>query len=278
MAEENRVTDRAEVMTALTDPAFTMPPVPSGGPVPGIRWLRQHVVRFADGADHERRRALVTDLLAGVAAAGLRPAARERATALLADEKSVNVMTRLARVVPIEVLTTALGLPDVSPDIVAIVATSYQPNPAIEEQPADEAVGQLVTAFGGTADELTAAKISLLVQTCDATAGLVGSAVVAALRSAGDADQAVADALAQQAPAQITRRQQASTGTLVTIDLAGNELPFGAGPHQCPGGDHAVAMAAGVVDALAGWTLADQDIEYEPSPALRVPKKVVVTR
>lgn len=272
MVLENRVTDRAEVQATLTDPAFTMPPVPDGGPVPGIRWLRRQVVRFADGADHDRRRPLVLALLDDVPAAELQPAAESRTRALLTPGRPIDVMADIARVVPVDVLGAALGLPPVPASTVGVIGRNYQPNDGPDEA-ADEAVAQLVDAYGGVADEATAARISLLVQAVDATAGLVGSAVFAALRSALSPDQAVAETLLREPPAQVTRRVRADSA--VTLDLAAAQLPFGTGPHHCPGGDHAVALATGVVTALSGATLVAPEIEYLPS-ALRIPAKLEV--
>ena len=55
-------------------------------------------------------------------------------------------------------------------------------------------------------------------------------------------------------------------------------LTFGHGFRACPGSDHALALAAGVVEAvLARCDAASTEIEYEPSPNLRVPARLPVT-
>lgn len=130
---------------------------------------------------------------------------------------------------PVEVLAEALGLPAGLGDDVAVVAASYQPHTAITEE-ADRAVARLIEACGGLADEATANRIGLLVQACDATKALVAHTV------AGRTDP----------PVPITRRV-APDGTLVEVSLA--EVPFGIGPHACPGREHALALAAGLVEA-----------------------------
>ncbi|MGY0072004.1 hypothetical protein ACWZEH_35810 (plasmid) [Streptomyces sp. QTS137] len=194
----------------LTDPGFDVPPVPDSPPG-GVAWLRSSVARFSSGAAHRRRRVLAVAELASVDPDGLRLRAAERGDG------------------PVEVLAEALGLPaDVAADV-AVVARSYQPHTTITEE-ADRAVARLVGACGGVADEATANRIGLLVQACDATKALVAHTV------AGRAD----------APVPVTRRV-APDGTLVDVSLA--EVPFGIGPHACPGREHALALAAGLVEA-----------------------------
>ncbi|HUQ58015.1 MAG TPA: isocitrate lyase/phosphoenolpyruvate mutase family protein, partial [Lentzea sp.] len=111
--------------------SLPVPSVPAGDK--GVAWLRAHVVRFSNGAEHARRRALTTKLI-----------------------ENVEVTT-------LDELATALGLPGSLPDI-AVIAPSYQPHePATEE--ADAAVERLA----GAHDEETAARIGLLVQAQAAT-------------------------------------------------------------------------------------------------------------
>jgi cytochrome P450 len=268
----NRITDRHQVSAALADPAFTIPPVPDGGPVGGIRWLRRNVARFADGAVHQRRRQLVTAMLDELAPAELRTLAEERTRAVF-DDGPVDVMARVARVVPVEVLAAALDLPVPVADV-AVVAKAYQPGG--EERHADQAVARLVEVLGGAADEVTAARIGLLVQTCDATAGLIGNAVLTMLRADRRADEIVAGTLRWDPPVRATRRLAA--GTVVTIDLEASGFPFGSGHHRCPGREHAVAIAEGVIEAVRGCRLVEPYLEYEPSPVLRIPARLVLSR
>ena len=50
-----------EVVAALEDPAYTVPPAAPART--GVAWLRSHVARFSEGAEHERRRALAVAIL-----------------------------------------------------------------------------------------------------------------------------------------------------------------------------------------------------------------------
>jgi cytochrome P450 len=250
-------------MTDVAALAYPVPPVPIGGPAVGIRWLRRNIARFTDGPDHDRRHRQATSLLAAVDIDGLRQRAAERTRAVLADGGPVDL-------IPVEVLAAAMGLPPVPAATVATIATAYQPGTG-EEEPADEAVAELVAAFGGVPDEVTAATIAVLVQACAATAGLVTNA---ARRTdpAKSARTIVAETLREDPPVRVTRRVAPNefdeTGRrsvrpdisggcvvvhreVVTVDLVALGLPFGAGAHECPGRDHAVAIATGIIETLA---------------------------
>lgn len=130
----------------LLDPSYTVPAVPDA--TSGVAWLRAHVARFSEGADHERRRRLAEDLLSTVDVEAL--------------ERPGNPVAKLA---------AELGLPrDVVADVTA-VARSYQPHTPVTPE-ADEALERLV-ALCGARDEVAAARIGLLVQACDATNAVI---------------------------------------------------------------------------------------------------------
>ncbi|MCP2249895.1 isocitrate lyase/PEP mutase family protein [Lentzea aerocolonigenes] len=111
-----------------------VPQVPTGDH--GVAWLRSNVVRFTNGPDHARKRALTTKLI-----------------------EDVNVTT-------LDELATALHLPG-SLDDIAKIAPCYQPHEPVTAE-ADAAVERLA----GTHDEETAARIGLLVQAWAATNAL----------------------------------------------------------------------------------------------------------
>jgi hypothetical protein len=250
------ISDADEVRDVLADPAFIVPPVPRVESPVGIAWLRSHVGRFSTGAEHERRRAFAVAEIDRLDPDALRRDARERAAAALRDGQSL-------RHVPVETLAAPLGLPAGLAADVATAARAYQPHLAAEVDAADGAVARLVQGCGGVADELTAARIGLLVQACDATAGLVERAVVAMPEDENaTVDELLAGVLREDPPVRATRRLAAASarigaaevapGTTVTLNLtAGSDdcLPFGCGLRPCPGRSHALAIAAGIVEA-----------------------------
>ena len=230
------LTDPAAVRAALESDEYTMPTVDQAA-VAGIAWLRANVARFSDGTSHTRRRGYAVDLLATLDPGQLRARAYDLTVETLAHTADpVDVISAIARPVPVGVLAQALGVHSDLTPAVAAAARSYQPHTASTGE-ADAAVGVLVTAFGGVADEPTAARIGLLVQACEATAGLIGGAL-----AMGSVDAA----LRRDPPVRRTRRMLG--GREIHLDLAA--LPFGAGRHACPGREQAIAIATGVVDAL----------------------------
>ncbi|WP_158887078.1 hypothetical protein [Amycolatopsis anabasis] len=268
---------RTDPRVLLEDPAHLVPAVPAAAEPGGIAWLRANVARFSNGTGHARRRSLATAALARVAdAAPLRAQAFARATAVVgsAGGRPIDLMAEVARTVPVEVLAEALGMTGVTGAMVAEVARAYHPG-AETGIGADRAVGRLVEAAGGVADERAAALAGLLVQACDATAGLVGNAALALLRAPGiPVDEVVAETLRRDPPVRRTRRE--AGGTVVTVELAAGGLAFGAGSHRCPGRGHAIALACGILDVVGACELVEAEIEYEPSPNLRMPAALLV--
>lgn len=221
------ISDHDTALTVLRDPAFVVPPVP---PAPaGIGWLRATVGRFSTGEAHQRRRALAVAILAAIPPESLRRHGQEH---------------------PVAVLARAIGVGEATLDsvveLVRDAAQAYQPGTG-DESRADAAVDRLVAVFGGVAGEETAARIGILVQACEATATLIERA----------RRRPVEDVLRDDPPAAATRRQalaattvggvSVEAGEVVRVRLAG-DLAFGAGPHRCPGRDHALAL---VREALA---------------------------
>jgi hypothetical protein len=232
----------------LSDPAYVVPPPPPAGPVGTLSWLRATVSRFSAGADHARRRATIVARLATIDPAALRERARELAARHDPDS------------VPVIALAEALGARDplAAAEAVATIAPFYNPAPAATTPSpaptapapaatasppaagaaaataslppaADVAVAGLLDVLPATEPEVAAQDVAILVQACAATAALI---------AAGGA--------LDPPPVPITRRI-APDGTLVEVDLTGR--PFGDGPRACPGAEHALALAAGVLES-----------------------------
>ena len=244
-------------MTSLASP---VPPVPFDVPSGSVAWLRASVARFSNGSDHARRRSLAVDLLADVDVYSLRGRAFARTAALVGELGTFDVMAVVARPVPLGVLAEALGLPDVAVDVPP-VAAAYHPHVTPDAE-AEAALGRLVAACGGPT-ELAAARIGLLVQACDATAGLIGNELSAWLSG-------------KPVGQPVLRTRRRIDGEDVTVSLAGT--PFGAGPRECPGSSHAIALSTGVLQALRGFRLTEVETAWVSSPNLRMPAVLRVTR
>ncbi|MEV7803053.1 cytochrome P450 [Microbispora sp. NPDC088329] len=254
--QDRRLTRHADVRAVLADPRFLVPAAPAAQPVAvrpgtGMAWLRGAVSRFSNGAEHTRRRARAVGLLDALDPARLRREAYDRTRAELAGQARVEVMTRIARRVPVGVLATRLGVPEEwREEVVAAVtamAAAYHLPLAADASPtgdaADAAVGVLGAALGvalgeGEAPEpgLLAAVAGVLIQACDATAGLVGNALAAVTRMPADpalrwpVEVLLAETLRWDPPVRLTRRVAAEdamagtvpvpAGAVLVLDLA----------------------------------------------------------
>ncbi|SCF21911.1 Cytochrome P450 [Micromonospora viridifaciens] len=307
------VTRHADVYAVLTDPRCVVPAAP-GGPPGTLAWLRGAVSRFSDPERHPARRAIAVTALARVDPLELRAAAAE-CTERELDRAGgrVDVMTALARRVPLAVLAARLGLADpaAAGPAVAAVAAAYHPgaDPAAVAR-ADRAVGTLLAMSPPAPPEVVANRIGLLVQACDATAGLIGAAArhVLDVPSAASTGDLLAEVLRLDPPVRATRRVTTTAlrlgdreigpdaPLLLRFDVAnrdpaefpdpdrfrpgrpGGSLTFGAGPRGCPGERHALALAAGVVDVLRRRCRGTgAPAGYASHPTLRVPTSLEVT-
>jgi hypothetical protein len=259
----------ADVQAALAAPQLIPPPVADGAaPVGTTVWLRSAVARFSPGETHARRRAMVEADLARLDPAALR---RTAAGAPADAEPGLTAVHALAE---------ALGLaePAAVAQAVAEVAGTYFGG---EDAAADAAVAWLLprVAPAESGPELAANRIGLLVQAFDATAGLVGNA----RRCPAEHGDPLTETLRHDPPVRTVRRTATSDvriggvtiaqGDLVVLDIAAANrdpdvfadpdtfdpdrsgppsLTFGAGPHRCPGRDHALALAAGMLDKDPG--------------------------
>jgi cytochrome P450 len=232
-----------------------------------------------------------------------------------ATDSTVDVMRTLARQVPLTVLVDALAIRADASTLVAAVttaATAYPPGATPEaETRADDAVDQLVELLGGPTDA-TVARITLLVQACDATAGLIGNSVSIALHLSerSNVDGILAETLRYRPPVRGTRRISTAEKTIdgttiepgdtMQLDFDGANrdpevfdapdrfdpargdtryLTFGHGFRSCPGTEPALALAAGAVSVVLERctpSFAEGDVDYERSP-LRVPASLAVT-
>ncbi|MFG1830228.1 cytochrome P450 [Micromonospora chersina] len=220
------VTRHADVVAVLTDPRYVVPVAP-GGPPGTLAWLRGTVSRFSAPDRHPGRRALGVAALRDLDPDELRAASARLTTPTLdrlATAGRMEVMDRLARRVPVEVLAARLGLADPAAAVPAVttVAAAYHPgaDPAAMAL-ADRAVAALLAMSPPAPAEAAANRIGLLVQAADATAGLIGAAVrhgLAAPAALGTADL-LAEVLRLDPPVRATRR--VATGA---TRLAGREI------------------------------------------------------
>lgn len=296
-----------DVAAALSTPALQVIR-PSAGTGPAAE-LVARMARFCDGEAHRRRRALTMRLLPPVPA--IASQAAELAVRYLrerADADRLDIMP-LARTLPAEAIAGAMGLTgpaaaraaDLAGQLCDALSAGPRRAATARTPDADTAASELCATLRQlrlTAGDDVAAAASLLFQARDATAALIGAAVLAPRPpESGHTAVRVQSVLRRQAPVQCTRRTAVADtpigtaliprGSDVWIFVAAAELDngvpatFGSGPHACPGAHAATAIAGEVLTILdaGGWRpVARQRIDYEPRPNLRLPRRVLVSR
>jgi cytochrome P450 len=271
------------------------------------------LVRMTDGARQTHGKRAVLEVLASVDGGALRRRARERAAAharTLALAGRPSRAMEIAWHVPVRTVADLLGLTPNDGEaasertrlLVAGFAAGATADDAAESARAatwlrDALRGQglhgalaRAAETGGLDSAWVASNaVGFLSQTLEATAGLVGNALVAAGRSRARLEEPV-DALVRHVllhdpPVHNTRRFVAETGTVagvtvapgdaILVVLAAAGLPFGDGGHGCPGDALAAALAAGTLEGLrdCGFDPASlaQPLRYRPSPNVRIP-------
>jgi cytochrome P450 len=308
------------VVALLGDERLVVAEAPEAARVGTMAWLRGAVSRFVNGEAHAARRAEIEAIVGGFSAERLRRCAESRALELIEDAPpgaSLEVMSRVGRAAPVEALALAMGLDE--PTVVAehVIAASPGFFAASSHQGtarSDAAVARLVPLCDTGGLEASVARIAIMMQACDATAGLLGCSLVR-LKDGGHAAEqwptfGVVGETARLDPPLGRMRRLAKdpltewgvpAGSTVILDVAAANrdsvafpeplrfdperrgtppiLTFGWGVRPCPGALHAMGLAAGVVDAVRTTCrfLEGVEVEWEPPP-LRVPRALHVTR
>jgi cytochrome P450 len=284
------VTGRSFIESVLADPGFEVVPVPEGET--GLAWLRSSVCRFTNGEVHARRRALIEDELEHLDPAALRADAGRRTTAILGVAGGhLDVMREVARPVPMATLCAALGvagdhLAGAATDA-ALVGRGYLTGN--QDPEVDAAVDRLAAQLERGGPEEAAAALAVLAQACEATAALIGNALVLSTERSdlrADIGDLVQETLRTAPPLRVMRRvSPEGDGVLLDLEAASGEggpadrpSQFGSGIRPCPGQAEALALAEGVIDALVSHgVVVDGDVTYANSPAFRLPERIVVT-
>ncbi|GIG66097.1 hypothetical protein [Phytomonospora endophytica] len=250
------VTDPERIAAVLHDERFTVVP-PREDESGGLAWVRRNVGRFAEGEPHRRRRALAVAEIAALDPTALRTAARDTAAGLLV---AGTPLAELPGEVTARVLGEALGATDLDAFAAAVpvVAAGYLTGgePSAET---DAAVEVLRAQLGPGGDEEVAARVSLPLQAYAATAKLAATALGFA-SAPGPVEEAVDLAFTEDRPVPVLRRISAAdtvvggetipAGAELVLSPITRETAFGTGRRPCPAEAQAVALVAGIVEAV----------------------------
>lgn len=341
------VADAESVLTILTHPCCRVRPIDE--PVPldlrstPIEAVYRHFARMTDGVAHDRCRAPVADALLSLAPAEVIVAA-SACSRMVMDEPTWRPdgpgVTTAMWDIPVRTVAALLDIPSSTLGTTTIatraLVRAMRPGATdMERRVGSEAVrvlrGALVTAAGAgrgprrplavlrrensrlglDADAAVAAAIGMLVQTCEATAGLIGNALVhlsrrprpSAQREGLSVDDTLDEVLRLDPPVQNTRRYAAEStailgttmdrgATILVVLAAANRslttpgrtkprfphppfFSFGHGPHACPGQSAARLIAGQVVEVLLSAGIDVHQLgrafSYRPSVNTRIP-------
>lgn len=263
------------------------------------------LARMNDGAGHALPKAVLLEALAALPGDGVTAHARRIAAALLPGPVDAAALTAFAFEVPVRTVASLLGC---SPAPVAghvrrfvaglapradagTIAAAHEAAAALlalaaaAEAPLLHAVREGARRHGWTDTAAVRANVlGLLSQTYEATAGLIGNAVVARLRGdARPAAQLVDAVMRTDPPVQNTRRFTVASIDIAGVRIGANETillvlaaagePFGHGRHACPGQALARAIAVQALTVLQErGALPDVAWRYRASPNGRLPE------
>ncbi len=312
-ADEDNDRGRTEAFEALHNPNLTVvaESIRADRSTAPARWIQSQMARFSDGNDHAERRDTVSRLVASLPVLPLLNHTRDETEARLVEladgwstrrsvaddgtqayatwldsgSMTLDAMPYFARRRPVTSLAQFLlpAVDDVDPivDDVAGLVRTLAPSASTDEvlrTEGDAAANRLLGHFGDDAEAIAA--ISILFQTHDATAALIGQALT--IDEAGcSARDRVNWAIMHRAPVTQTVRHrslEAGGALVVRLDSAGPyPLTFGSGSHACPGRQLASLLAEAVIGPMVDrrWRPIRESLVYEDRPNLSLPATLV---
>lgn len=257
MAHLMSLTSQPDVEAALHNPTL-VPPSAHAAMTPGSTLdLRNAMARFSSGPDHAGRRHTVIEAIGSIDLQRAQARAAER-TRVRLDGGVVDGVKGIARCVPTETMADLLGLGplanDLRTDVLAIVEVIGRGAPS--SQRSDDAADRL-TALLSSQSAGAVATISMLYQNHDATAAYISSAIYAS--ATGQPRRCALARTLRVATADIAiGPTSVPAGGTLALDLEASRFEFGAGAHECPGQELALAITSGVLAAITevGYRLA----------------------
>lgn len=306
---------RIEAIEALNNPNLSVvsSPIRAQRRDDPARWIQSQMARFSDGNGHAERRGAVNQLLASLPVVPILNHTRDETEARLtelaqgwADDRqretvdvgygrwlesggmTLDVMPYFARRRPVTSLLQFFlpEIDDVEPvvDDVRLLVGALGPGVTPSKE-SNESAERLLGHLGDDPDGVAA--ISIIVQTQDATAALIGQALAVDEPGCTARDR-VNWAVLHAAPVRQTLRYlpagvvpidpQLADPIVVRLDSVGPlPLTFGRGAHGCPGRNVAVLLAEAVIDPFVHrrWRPRLDSLVYEERANLSLPATLV---
>ena len=210
--------------------------------------LRASMARFSGPLEHADRRRAVVDAIDAIDTEQARRFAAELTASRLTGAPLDGI--EIAGAVPTEVLASCLGLgaplEQVVADMLAIVSVIGRGAPSSRES--DDATERML-GLGSDQSGGGVPTVSILYQNFDATWSLLTTTLAAA--ATGMPAVAAVPRTRRVAGVDVELlRGRVAEGSELVLEIGQAGLPFGAGPHQCPGQALAEAIVAGIVAAI----------------------------
>jgi cytochrome P450 len=250
---------RRDVLEALERRELVPHPTSDSSGGPTIE-LRNSMARFSSDPKHAARRASVEAAIASLDVRGVVRVVRAMTRTEL-DRGALDVLA-IAASVPVASLGEVLGIErpgELVADVDSIVSVIGRNHHA--DADTDHAARRVLDHFAGR-PEGAVAWASVLYQTMDAKAALISTRVVA-VATATTAVPAVPRTRRRASVDVEVGGHRFGAGDELSIELGAVGLPFGAGPHACPGRELAVAIADAVVAEIDTARVDLDDIEVD---------------
>lgn len=278
------VADAALVREALAHPGLRVrppaEPVPRALAGTAAGEVFAQLVRMNDGAFHALHRPAV----AASASRFTDQAVAAAAQAATHDLLRLGDANALLSALPVRAMARLMGVPaadlDATVDAVVRFVRGIAPGASASDIDGADGAARFLMHQGaaeGLAPVAAANRIALMQQSLDATAGLIGNAIVGG--------RTVQETLAADPAVHNTRRfaatelslggRRIAAGECLVLLLVAGGLGFGGGAHACPGERIALAIAATAVETLRSAGAVDgllgRHAGYRPLANARIP-------